>query len=85
SSTDVAIRAWARFNPYASKAVGQVDKTRLEYCQNLFTEMGFSKDESILRARMIYFYQVGEYTIGLSDSKNRRLKLDKLRYEQLIK
>jgi len=82
SSHDVAMREFARFNDYAAKAVVEVDQLRLDYLTTLFQAANFDAAESSLRARALYFYQVGEYTTSLhldpavrDDLAERRFKL----------
>lgn len=84
SRYDVAIRAWAGTNSHAAKAIAQLDGRRLAFCEKLFEEMGFAGDETKLRARMVYFYQVGEYTMIRRDAAPLRLALSELRYQMLI-
>lgn len=84
SRHDVAMRAWAHNNDYAAKAVLRIDGRRLKFCEQLFDQMGFTGDEGKLRARMVYYYQVGEYTVINRDSTKQRLILAELRYKMLI-
>ncbi|MEM7467652.1 MAG: TetR/AcrR family transcriptional regulator [Pseudomonadota bacterium] len=82
SSHDVAMREFARFDAYAAEAVGEVDQQRLDYLTKLFRAANFDSAEASLRARALYFYQVGEYTTSLQldpavrdDLAERRFKL----------
>lgn len=84
SRHDVAIRAWARNNPYAAKAISHIDSRRLAFCEKLFEQMGFTGDEVKVRARMVYYYQVGEYMVIKQDAVTVRLALSELRYKMLI-
>lgn len=65
SHHDIAMREFARFNKLAATAVGVVDQKRVDYLAGLFLAAGFTEVESLLRARALYFYQVGEYTTSL--------------------
>lgn len=82
---DVAIRAWAHSNSYAAKACMQIDSQRLKFCEALFEQMGFSGDEAKVRARMVYYFQLGEYSLLKKDTVALRLALVDLRYNLLIK
>ena len=84
SRHDVAIRAWARNNNYAAQAITAIDGRRLTFCEKLFEQMGFADDEIKLRARLVYYYQVGEYTVLEQDAAPQRLALSELRYKMLI-
>ncbi|NQZ09385.1 MAG: TetR/AcrR family transcriptional regulator [Algicola sp.] len=81
---DTAMRSWVMHYDYATKAVKKVDKMRLEYLIRLFKEMGYNKDESKLRAQMLYFYQVGEHTILERDREGIRSRLNDLHYKMLV-
>lgn len=83
SRHDVAIRAWARNFDYAAEAISHIDNRRLLFCENLFEQLGFTGDEVKLRARLVYYYQVGEYTVIKQDAAPLRLALSELRYKML--
>lgn len=72
SRHDVGVRAWALSNPSVRKAVGQVDRARLDYAEECFTFLGFAEEEAVFRARMLYFYQIGEYSIAERDAEAMR-------------
>ena len=59
------MREFARFNKLAAAAVELVDQKRVDYLAELFLAAGFTDLEALLRARALYFYQVGEYTTSL--------------------
>jgi len=83
SRHDVAMREFARFDPYASAAVAEVDTRRIEYLKVLFFAAGFDENESIMRAHALYFYQVGEYTTSLPISSELRDELAERRFRLL--
>lgn len=66
ASHDIAMREFARFNKYAARAVAEVDEQRTQYLAELFRAADFTETDALLRARVLYFYQVGEYTTLLS-------------------
>lgn len=75
SHHDIAMREFARFNKHAARAVSEVDELRVAYLAELFTAAGFDPLEASLRARTLYFYQVGEYTTSLAPDPDTREKL----------
>ena len=75
SRHDVSIRAWARHNGYADKAISHIDGRRLMFCEKLFAQMGFTGEEIKLRARLVYYYQVGEYTVNKQDAASLRVAM----------
>ena len=84
SRHDVAIRAWARHYAYAADAISHIDGRRLAFCENLFEQIGFTGDEAKMRARLVYYYQVGEYTVLKQDATLLRSAMSEMRYKMLI-
>ena len=78
-----AIRAWATHDEMARAILQKVDQQRLEYITSVFTDIGFNKADSELRARLVLYYQVAEHGILLNDSKDKRKKLLKQRFTLL--
>ncbi len=71
---DPVVRAWANHDPKAKKIVEKVDKLRLSFLTELFADAGFSAEESEIRARMLYYYVLGEAYVTKKESKALRLK-----------
>ena len=84
SRHDIAMREFARFNKFAARAVVEVDERRIAYLAELFRAAKFSDAEAVLRARALYFYQVGEYTTSLSLDPKLRDELAERRFKLLI-
>lgn len=61
---DNAMRAWAQFDSDVADAVAAIDKQRMEYANGLFRQAGLSDGEADFRARLWYFYDVGEHITG---------------------
>lgn len=72
---DPAMRAWASHDETAAEVVRRVDKERLSFMKSLFEEAGFSKREAEMRARVMYYYMIGEFSIMTDDLDNKRLNL----------
>lgn len=81
---DVAMREFARFEPYAAQAVADIDNQRVDYLHTLFRAAGFDDAEALLRAQALYFYQVGEYTTSLHMDSKLRDELAERRFLLLI-
>lgn len=71
---DPVVRAWANHDEKAKKFVEKVDKLRLSFLIGLFSDAGFDNEESEIRARMLYYYVVGEVYVTKKESKSLRLK-----------
>ena len=70
---DPALRTWAVFDPIAEAAVKKVDEDRLEYKRSLFRRMGFDDCEAELRARLSYYYIVGEQVAAIEQTPEARI------------
>jgi AcrR family transcriptional regulator len=57
---ELAIRAWARRDEMARKAVDEADASRIAYHEAIFAALGFEADESRSRAFLLYSYEVAE-------------------------
>ncbi len=84
SRHDIAMREFARFNKLAARAVAEVDQRRIDYLDRLFRAANFDPGEASLRARALYFYQVGEYTTSLVIDPKLRDDLAERRFKLLI-
>ncbi|MFT7459631.1 MAG: AcrR family transcriptional regulator [Planctomycetota bacterium] len=71
---DPAIRAWANHDVNARKYVEKADKLRLTFLIDLFTDAGFAAEESEIRARMLYYYVLGEAYVTKKESRAIRLE-----------
>ncbi len=58
---DNAMRAWAQFDPEVAAAVTEIDERRMATARILFEEAGLSPADAAFRARLWYFYDVGEH------------------------
>jgi len=60
AAIDQAIRAWARRDEMARRAVDDVDAKRLSYIAHCFVALGHSIKEAQHRAFLLYSYMMGE-------------------------
>ena len=58
---DNAMRAWAQFDADVARSVSEVDDRRMATVRNLFEQSGLSRADAEFRARLWYFYDVGEH------------------------
>ena len=61
---DNAMRAWAQFDDDVAQAVKEIDERRMATARELFEDAGLSPDDAAFRARLWYFYDVGEHVTG---------------------
>ena len=57
---ELAIRAWARRDEMARKAVDEADASRIGYHEEIFAALGFEAGEARCRAFLLYSYEVAE-------------------------
>jgi AcrR family transcriptional regulator len=82
---DLAVRAWAVFDKRAAKTVGEIDKSRLAYVKELFSELGFRGRSLEMRARAFVYYQVAEPMMLLPADRTERIRLLELRHDLLTR
>lgn len=61
---DNAMRAWAQFDAEVADAVAAIDRRRMAFAAELFEQAGLPAGEAAFRARLLYFYDVGEHITG---------------------
>lgn len=72
---DFAVREWARRFPRARAAVREADQQRVEAIAALFARFGAVPDEAVVRARTLYFMQIGYYALDVRESDEERFAL----------
>jgi AcrR family transcriptional regulator len=72
---DTAIRAWARKSPAVARLVHETDEAWVTLLQSHFTRMGLGPDESLVRARIVYFHQIGYYALAIDEDMKERVRL----------
>ncbi len=82
-SFDLAIRGWARKAKKVASAVRQIDENWISLFQAYFERSGLKEPESFVRARIMYFHQVGYFALSLEESLAERARLAPYYYEAL--
>lgn len=72
---DSAMRDWARQDTKVAKTVREVDEQRIEALTRLMQCYGHTGDEAMIRARIMYFHQVGYYALSTQETREYRLHL----------
>ena len=79
---ELAIRAWARRDAMARRAVDEADASRIAYIAQIFSSLGFAPLEARSRAFLLYAYVVGESLMatqgGASQKEERRRLVERL-------
>jgi AcrR family transcriptional regulator len=69
---DGAVRDWARTSETVRKVVEVVDQKRIAAIEQIFHDMGYRGKEANVRARVMYYHQVGYYAMGVRESQKER-------------
>lgn len=72
---DFAIRAWARQSAEVHAIVDAADDARVEAIRGMFTRHGYAEPEAFVRARVLYFVQIGYYSLEIVEPMSNRLSL----------
>ncbi len=73
---DTAVRDWARKDAKVAAVVREVDDKRIAALTRLMQVYGYKGQEALVRARIMYFHQVGYYALGIHESEPDRYKLE---------
>ncbi len=80
---DIAIRVWARKTPAVSKLVRKIDEAWIALLQDQLERDGMKPPESFVRARIMYFHQVGYFALSIDEDIAERATLAPYYYQAL--
>ena len=72
---DTAVRQWGTVDADVRKLVAGIDSERINAFTRLFIEAGQEPTEAMVRARVVYFHQIGYYTLGIDETREERRRL----------
>ncbi|RWO55340.1 TetR/AcrR family transcriptional regulator [Mesorhizobium sp.] len=72
---DFAIRAWARHSGSVRRIIDQADEERVAAIRDMYLRHGYSAEDAFVRARVLYFMQIGYYSLELHEPMSSRLSL----------
>ena len=72
---DFAVREWARRSAKVRKALDRSDRARTEALKALFARFGYKDEDAFVRARVLYYMQIGYYALDLREPIEARLNL----------
>lgn len=64
---DSAVRDWARRSDVVRQAIDDADRARVSAIAALFEKFGYANPEAFIRARVVYFTQVGYYALHIEE------------------
>lgn len=74
-SLDFAIRAWSRQSAEVHDIIHAADDERVEAMRQMFLRHGYGEDDAFVRARVLYFQQIGYYSLEIVEPMSNRLSL----------
>jgi AcrR family transcriptional regulator len=72
---DFAVREWARRSVHVRKALDRSDRVRTEALKALFVRFGYEDQDAFVRARVLYYMQIGYYALDIREPIEARLNL----------
>lgn len=70
---DFAVREWARRSGSVRRALDKADDQRLNAISQMFVRHGYDPHEAVIRARTLYFMQIGYFALDLQEPHETRL------------
>lgn len=80
----MAIRTWARGDGNVEDVMHRVDNEWINLLQLLFSPDLYDASERMVRARVVYFHQVGYHALAMREPQDERLRLIPYYYKVLI-
>jgi AcrR family transcriptional regulator len=72
---DFAVREWARRSAHVRRTLDSSDRVRTEALKALFVRFGYEDEDAFVRARVLYYMQIGYYALDLREPIETRLGL----------
>ncbi len=72
---DFAVREWARRSAKVRNALDRSDRARTEAVRALFVRFGYQDEDAFVRARVLYYMQIGYYALDIREPIEARLSL----------
>lgn len=70
---DFAVREWARRDPKVRQVIDRSDTARHAALARMFARHGYAEAEADIRARVLYYQQIGYYALELNEDLETRL------------
>lgn len=70
---DIAVRSWATKSSAVRALVEKADEARLVAITQMYQRHGFDDEDAFIRARILYYVQVGYYALELKETMESRL------------
>lgn len=70
---DLALREWARRSTEIRALLDHEDETRIEALRQFYLRFDYPMPQALIRARVLYYSQIGFYALGTRESLQTRL------------
>lgn len=70
---DFAVREWSRRSGPVRHVVDRSDAARVDAIRVMFERHGFAADDALVRARILYYMQIGYYALEMRETLETRL------------
>lgn len=70
---DLAVRLWGRHDEKIRAIVDEADRQRVDALTRMFMRYGYPEEEAHTRARVMYYTQIGHFTMQVRESGEGRL------------
>ncbi len=70
---DLAVREWSRRAPEIRELLDREDAARIDALRAFFSSFGFAPTDALIRARVLYYAQIGFYALETSEPLETRL------------
>ena len=77
---DLAIREWARRSTPVRELLDQEDQARIDSLRQFFVRFDFPMPEALIRARVLYYSQIGFYALDVPEPLTTRLNYSEAYY-----
>lgn len=81
---DLAVRDWSRTSRPLAREVTAMDDLRIALLVRAFRSIGYNEAESVVRARVTYFHQIGQYALSFKEDPAVRRSYQPLFGEVLL-
>ena len=78
---DLALREWARRSPSIHQLVDDEDAARIEALCQFYRCFDYPMPQALIRARVLYYSQIGFYALGTRESLQTRLDYTEAYFE----
>lgn len=78
---DLAIREWARRSPEVRQQLDAADQIRVQAFTEFYQRFDYEMPEAFIRARVIYFAQIGFYALDVHEDLETRLSYTEAYFE----